>query len=173
MIWKAVECFLLSFNRAYTTCNKLWCQWWFGSQNLSPVLVIMLQILIITFFGCGKKVCLLGFSKHSPSIWNNLLDSFPMWVHPDVHAPLQAVWMDKLISLGIKKHTVQLQAIWFFKNFSKLFSAFDLQICTALYKYFALKQGSIRKAINSALVVCTLKAVWTVSPQIALSDFNA
>ena len=83
--------------------------------------------------------------------------------------------MDKLLSLGMKKHTVQLhdsKPFVFLKTSLNYSMHLTCRCATASYKYFALEQGSKRNAVSLAPVVCTRKAIRTASPQTVLSGFN-
>lgn len=76
--------------------------------------------------------------------------------------------MDKLLSLGIKKHTAQLhdsKPFGFLKTSLNYSVHLTCRCATASYKYFALKRGSKRNAIILAPVVYTRKAIRTASPQ--------
>lgn len=66
--------------------------------------------------------------------------------------------MDKLTSLGIKRHTVQFhdsKPLNFFKTSLNYSVHLTCRCASACYKHCALKQGSIRNAVSSAPVVGT------------------
>ena len=82
--------------------------------------------------------------------------------------------MDKLTLPGIKKHAVQLcdsQPFNFLKTSINYSVHLTCRFVSAVYKQCALKQGSVRNAIDSALLVGTQKSHLNGVTQTVLSGF--